>query len=78
MAPKEGLFYEAERHKIRVNYFLNNCGLFKHHFKHLRDLHDYEVRGYLVTKHTPLISQYKDIGILSLADLVEYELKPKG
>jgi len=75
MEPEEGLFYEAERHKTRVDYFLNNQGLFKQHLKPLKDLHDYEVKGYLVTKHTPLISQYKNIGVLSLADLIESELK---
>ena len=75
MEPKEGLCYELERHRIRVDYLLNNRGLFKRHLKPAKDLHDYRVRAYVVTKHTPLISQYKNIGISSLTDLVENELK---
>lgn len=75
MEPEEGLCYEAEKHRARVDYFLDNRGLFKQHLKPLKNLRHYQVRGYVVTKHTPLISQYKNIGILSLTDLVESELK---
>jgi hypothetical protein len=75
MEPEEGLYYEAERHRTRVDYFLNNLGLFKQHLKPIEDLRDYQVRAYVVTKHTPLISQYKNIGVLSLTDLVESELR---
>lgn len=74
MEPEEGLYYEAERHKTRVDYLMHNLGLFKQHLKASRALRSYQVRAYVVTKHTPLISQYKNIGILSLADLVHNEL----
>lgn len=74
MDPEEGLFYEVERHKTRVDYLMRNLGLFKQHLKPSGALHIYQVRAYVVTKHTPLISQYKNIGVLSLADLVNNEL----
>lgn len=74
MEPEEGLCYEAERHKTRVDYFAHNLGLFKQHLKSSRALRTYQVRAYIVTKHTPLISQYKNIGILSLDDLINNEL----
>jgi len=75
MEPEQGLYYEAERHRTRVDYFTNNLGLFKQHLNPASALRSYEIRAYLVTKHTPLISQYKNIGVLSLTDLVENELK---
>lgn len=74
MEPKEGLCDEAERHKTRVDYFVHNRELFKQHLKPSSALCSYQVRGYIVTKHIPLISQYKDIRILSLADLIDNEL----
>jgi len=75
MEPGEGLYYEAERHKMRVDYFKDNLGLFKQHLKPTNTMSSYEVSGYLVTKHTPLISRYKDIDILSIDDLVNNILK---
>jgi len=74
MEPEEGLCYEVERHKTRVDYLMHNLGLFKQHLKPAGALRSYQVRAYLVTKHTPLVSQYKNIGILSLADLLNNEL----
>ena len=74
MEPDEGLCYEVERHKTRVDYLIQNLGLFKQHLKPAGALRSYQVRAYVVTKHTPLVSQYKNIGILSLADLVNNEL----
>ena len=74
MEPEEGLFYEAERHKTRVDYLIDNFGLFKQHLKPFHALRSYQVRAYVVTKHTPLISQYKNIDILSLPDLLNNEL----
>jgi hypothetical protein len=74
MEPEEGLFYEAGRHKTRVDYLMHNVGLFKLHLKPSGLLRSYQVRPYVVTKHTPLVRQYKNIGILSLADLVNNEL----
>ena len=74
LEPGEGLCYEVERHKTRVDYFTDNLGLFKQHLKPAGDLRSYQVRAYVVTKHTPLISQYKSIDILSLDDLINTEL----
>jgi len=75
MEPEEGLCYEVERHRIRVDYFLNNRGLFKQYLKPVKNLQDYKVLAYVITKHTPLINQYKNIGISSLTDFVENELR---
>ena len=74
MEPGEGLCYEVERHKTRVDYFKNNLGLFKQHLKPTSDLNSYQICSYVVTKHTPLISQYKGIDIRSLDDLINTEL----
>ena len=71
----QGIQYEADRHITRVDYLRKNLGLFKQCLKTTGDLSTYEVRAYLVTKHTPLVSQYKDIGILSLTELVDRELR---
>ncbi len=75
MEPEEGLCYEVETHKTRVEYLIQNLGMFKQYLKPHSDIRSYQIRAYVVTKHTPLISQYKGINILSLADLVENELK---
>ena len=74
MEPGEGLCYEVERHKTRVDYFKNNLGLFKQYLKPASDLNSYQICSYVVTKHTPLLSQYKGIDILSLDDLINIEL----
>ncbi len=75
LEPGQGLQYEAERHILRVDYLKKNLGLFKQYLKPGSDLGAYEVRSYLVTKHIPLVSQYKDVGILSLAEFVDRELR---
>lgn len=75
MEPKEGLLDETEAHAVRVDYMKQNLGMFKQHLKPVSDIHAYRIRAYVVTKHTPLISQYKGIDILSLADLVGRELR---
>lgn len=74
MEPGEGLCYEVERHITRVNYFKNNPKLFKRLLKPASDLNSYQIHAYVVTKHTPLISKYKGIDILSLDDLINTEL----
>jgi hypothetical protein len=74
MEPGEGLCYEVERHTTRVSYFRNNLGLFKKLLKPASDLNSYQIHAYVVTKHTPLISKYKGIDILSLDDLINTEL----
>ena len=74
MEPGEGLCYEVERHTTRVSYFKNNLGLFKKLLKPASDLNSYQIHAYVVTKHTPLISQYEGVDILSLDDLINIEL----
>ena len=70
----QGLQYEAVRHQVRVNYLRQNLALFKPHLRFVRSPGDYEVRPFLVTKHVPLVSQWQDVGILSLEDFVSREL----
>jgi len=74
MEPEEGLCFEVETHKTRVEYLKANLGMFKQHLKPASDIRSYQIRAYVVTKHTPLVSQFKKISILSLADLVNNEL----
>ena len=74
MEPGVGLCHEAQRHKARVDYLLCNLGMFRQHLRSCADLRSYQVRAYVVTKHTPLVSQYMNIRIVSLAELTNSEL----
>jgi len=74
LEPKQGLQYEAERQIQRVDFFRKNLGLFKQYLNPKADLDTYEIRSYLVTKHTPLVEQYKDVRVLSLDEMIEQEL----
>ena len=74
LEPGQGVQYEAERHIQRVDFFKKNLGLFKQYLNPKADLATYEIRSYLVTKHTPLVKQYKDVRVLSLDELIEKEL----
>lgn len=73
--PKEGLCFEVEKHRTRVQYLKDNLGMFRQHLKPASAIRSYQIRSYVVTKHTPLISQYRGIDVLSLANLIDRELK---
>ncbi|WP_148284406.1 hypothetical protein [Dehalococcoides mccartyi] len=75
LEPGQGVQYEAERHIQRVDFFKKNLGLFKQYLEPKANLATYELKSYLVTKHTPLVKQYKDVGVLSLEELIEQEFK---
>ncbi len=75
MEPEEGLCFEVEKHKTRVEYLKANLGMFKQHLKPASNIRSYQIHAYVVTKHTPLISQFKGIDILSLTDLIASKLK---
>lgn len=75
LQPRQGLQSEAERHKERVDFFRSNPELFRKHLNPRSSWHEYEIGSYLVTKHAPLVSRYKDVGIFSISDFLEFELE---
>ena len=74
LQPRQGLQAEAERHSQRTEHFRENLEAFRQYLNPQSSWDEYEIGSYLVTKHTPLVSQYKDIRIVSVADFLEYEL----
>lgn len=74
LQPDQGIQSEAERHKKRVDYFRKNPELFRKHLSPQSPWDEYEVGAYVVTKHTPLVSQYKDVRICSISDFLKFEL----
>ena len=74
LQPNQGLQAEAERHKKRVDFFRSNLNLFRKHLHPQLPWDAYEITAYLVIKHVPLVSQYKDVQIVSLSNFLEFEL----
>ena len=74
LQPDQGIQSEAERHKKRVDYFRKNPELFRKHLNPQAPWDEYEVGAYVVIKHTPLVSQYKDVRICSISDFLKFEL----
>ncbi len=70
----QGLLAEAERQLERLEYFKQDPEKFRKYLNPEMDWREYEIRAYLVTKHTPLIDRYKDIGIMSASDFLGSEL----
>jgi hypothetical protein len=72
--PNQGLLTETKRQLDRLNFFNDNPEVFRECLNLKVDRQEYEVRGYVVTKHVPLISRYKNIKIVSASDLLRSEL----
>lgn len=72
--PSQGLLAEAKRQLDRLKFFNDYPELFRERLNLKADWQEYEVRAYVVTKHVPLISRYKEIKIVSASDLLRSEL----
>jgi len=72
--PSQGLLVEAKRQSDRLKFFNDNPEVFRECLNLKADWQEYEVRAYVITKHVPLISRYKDIKIVSASDLLRSEL----
>jgi len=42
------------------------------------NIQDYEVKAYLITKYTPLISSYGNVRVMSEKEYIEQELLPQS
>ena len=72
--PSQGLLVEAKHQSDRLKFFNDNSEVFRECLNLKADWQEYEVRAYVITKHVPLISRYKDIKIVSASDLLRSEL----
>ncbi len=72
--PSQGLLAESKRQLDRLRFFNDNPEVFRECLNLKADWQEYEVGAYVVTKHVPLISRYKDIRIVSASDLLRSEL----
>jgi hypothetical protein len=65
------LRYEADLQQKRIVYFRNNLEKFREHLNPKLPWEDYNVQSFLITKHTPLASRYKEVAILRANELLQ-------
>jgi hypothetical protein len=70
----QGLLAQAERQSERLKYFREEPERFRQYLKPPRDWSQYEIKAYLITKHTPLIDGYGEVRIMSASDFLSSEL----
>ena len=69
--PKYGLIPQAIKQQKRYEFVGVNNKLFEKILCLKEKIQDYQIRAYLLTKHTPLISRYKDVQILSGSEFID-------
>jgi Holliday junction resolvase-like predicted endonuclease len=71
---KEGLLTEAIRQFQRHQFFVSQFDKFRKLLPINRELCDYAVDSFIVTKYRPLISKYRKIGICSANSFLERQV----
>lgn len=66
-----GLKDESERQESRHEFFLENRRLFSQFLNSERNIDEYEVVSYIITKQLPLAHRYKNTRILSALEFIE-------
>ncbi len=74
LVPTQGLLPIAQRQMDRLDYFNHNKAEFKQYFNSSDGWENYDIEAYVITKHSPILSRYKQVKIISVADLLKSEL----
>lgn len=72
-----GLLPQVIRHQERYDLLIKRRDLFQKKLRLNKNIQDYSVKAYFITKYTPLISYYGDVRVISEKEFFEKEL-PKN
>jgi hypothetical protein len=73
----DGLLPQVIRHQERYDLLIKRGDLFQKTLGLKKNIQDYSVKAYFITKYTPLISYYGDVRVISEKEFFEKEL-PKN
>ncbi|MFC2063416.1 hypothetical protein ACFLS8_05710, partial [Chloroflexota bacterium] len=71
-----GLLPQVQRQQERHDLIFQNPKLFRERLGLKRDVQRYEVKAYFITKHTPLISKYGQVQVMTDKKFTEEILRP--
>ncbi len=74
---EDGLLPQAIKQQERYDLITQRGELFRDKLGLQNDIKEYNIRAYVVTKYTPLISRYRNVRVLSEKEIIEKGLAPR-